>query len=123
MIALQTNRRPSTGAEIANIILGLWVAVSPFVLGFSQNTAGKWSNVAVGIALVLVSLASTWGNEAFEGLVVPLGTWLFASPFVLGFWNWAFLANNVSLAFIVIAAGAISDGLRSPETHHGFGSS
>ncbi len=114
MDVVQTNRAPSRGAETVNIVLGIWVAVSPFVLGFSQNTAGKWSNIAVGVALVLVALASTWGDEALEGLVVPLGAWLFASPFVLGFWKWAFLANNLSLAFAVIAAGAISDGLRSP---------
>jgi hypothetical protein len=122
MKVLQKSRPPSTGAEIANILLGIWVALSPFVLGFSQNVAGKWSNIAVGIALVLVSLASIWGDEAFEGLVVPLGIWLFASPFVLGFSHWQFLANNVSLAFVVIAAGAISDGLRSPQAPHRFGS-
>jgi hypothetical protein len=110
-----TNRPPSTGAEIANIVLGIWVAISPFVLGFSQNIAGKWSNISVGIALVLVAMAGAWGDEAFEGLVVPLGIWLFASPFVLGFSTTAFLANNVCLSFIVIAAGAISDGLRSPQ--------
>jgi hypothetical protein len=114
MNAAQTSRSPSRGAEIANILLGIWVALSPFVIGFNQNVAGKWSNIAVGIALVLVALASTWGDEAFEGLVVPLGIWLFASPFVLGFSRWGFLVNNLIMAFIVIAAGAISDGLRSP---------
>lgn len=119
----QTNRLPSKGAETANIVLGIWVAISPFVLGFSGNIAGRWSNIAVGIALVLVSLASTWGNEAFEGLVVPLGAWLFAAPFVLGFWKWAFLANNLCLAFAVIVAGAISDGLRSPGEPHRLGAS
>ena len=114
MNAVQLSRRPSTGAELANIVFGIWVAVSPFVLGFSQNIAGRWSNIAVGIALVLVSLAGGWADEAFEGLVVPLGAWLFASPFVLGFWNWAFPTNNISMAFVVIAAGAISDALRPP---------
>ena len=114
MNAVETSRDPSKGAEIANIVLGIWVALSPFVLGFSQNVAGRWSNIAVGIALVLVALASTWGNEALEGLVVPLGIWLFVSPLVFGFSKWAFLANNIILAFFVIAAGAISDGLRSP---------
>lgn len=114
MNAVQTSRRASTGAELANIVLGIWVILSPFLLGFSQNIAGKWSNIADGIALVLVALASTWGDEALESLVVPLGIWLFASPFVLGFSTAAFLANNVIMAFIVIAAGAISDGLRSP---------
>ena len=100
---------------MANIVLGIWVAISPFFLGFSQNTAVKWSNVAVGAALVLVALASVWGDEAFESLVVPLGIWLFISPLVLGFSQMVLLANNFALAFIVIAAGAISDGLRLPE--------
>ena len=109
-----TSRPASAGAELANIALGIWVALSPFVLRFTQNSAGKWSNIAVGITLVLVALASGWGDEALEGLVVPLGIWLFASPFVLGFSRVAFLANNVTMAFIVIAAGAISDGLRLP---------
>jgi hypothetical protein len=114
MNAAETTRDPSTGAEIANIVIGIWVALSPFLLGFSHNVAGRWSNIAVGTALVLVALISTWGDEAFEGLVVPLGIWLFVSPLVFGFSKWAFLANNISLAFVVIAAGAISDGLRSP---------
>jgi hypothetical protein len=105
------------GAELANIVLGIWVALSPFVLGF-RNVAGRWSNVAVGIALILVALAGTWGDEAFEGLVVPLGAWVFISPFILGFSTGAFLANNVVLAFVVIAAGAMSDALRSPEAPH-----
>ncbi len=114
MTALPTSRRPSLGAELANIILGIWVALSPFILGFSHHPAARWSNLTVGIALLLVTAAGAWADEALEGLVVPLGVWLFVSPFVLGFSTAAFLANNVSMAFIVIAAGAISDGLRLP---------
>ena len=105
------------GAELANIVLGIWVALSPFILGF-KNVGARWSNLAVGIALVLVALAGTWGDEAFESLVVPLGWWLFISPFILGFSTAAFLTNNVVVAFVVIAAGAASDGLRSPEKPH-----
>lgn len=116
MNALQRSGRVSTRAEWVNIILGLWVAVSPFILGFTQNIA-RWNNVAVGIALVLIALASNLRDEAFETLVVPLGAWLFASPFLLGFSRTAFVANNVAMAFIVIAAGAISYGLCSPEKH------
>jgi hypothetical protein len=115
MNTLQRSGRVSTGAELTNIILGLWVAISPFILGFSQNIAALWSNIGVGIGLVLVALASRLGDEAFETLVVPLAAWLFASPFVLGFSRLAFVANNVGMAFIVIAAGAISAGLCSSE--------
>ena len=114
MNAMQTSRRPILGAELINILLGIWVAISPFVLGFSRNTAVMLGNIAVGIALVLVSLAGAFVDEAFEGLVMPLGTWLFISAFVFGFWTLALPVNNVAMAFIVIAAGAISDALRVP---------
>ena len=113
MNPVQASRPPYVGAQLTNIVLGIWVALSPFILGFTQNFA-KWNNIGVGLALVLVAVLAGWGDEAFEGLVVPLGIWLFASPFVIGFSIAAFLANNVSMAFIVIAAGAMSDGLRSP---------
>ena len=111
----EASRRPSTGAELANIILAIWLPLSPFVLGFSQNVAAKWSNIAVGIALVIVALAGGWGNEIFEGLAVPLAAWLFMSPFLLGFWKWVFMGNNVGMAFVIIAAAAISEGLRVPD--------
>ena len=116
MNAAVTNRQASTGAEVVNILLGVWVALSPFMLGFSQNPAAMWNNLSVGVALVLVALVGGWGNEAFQGLDVLLGAWLFESPFILGFSTAAFLVNNLCMAFAVIAAGAISDGLRLPDT-------
>ena len=108
--------RASAASELANIIFASWVAVSPIVLGFSQNFAATWSNVAVGIALLLVTIAAKWKDQAFEGLVVPLGIWLFVSPFLLGFSSAAFLANNIIMAFVVITAGAMSEGLSTPHS-------
>ncbi len=105
------SRRPSGTAEFVNILLGVWVAVSPFVLGLSRSAA-IWNNVAVGVALVVVAVVGIWADEAFQGLGVLLGAWLFESPFILGFSTAAFLANNTILAFVVIAAAASSDGLR-----------
>lgn len=103
------------GPELANLILGLWVIVSPFILGF-QNPVARWSNIAVGVALVVVTLAAQRIDEALEGLVVVLAIWLFLSPFLLGFSTTAFLANNVIMAFVVVTAGASSEGLRRPGT-------
>lgn len=117
MNTIETGKRAVTAAELANIVLGIWLVLSPFVLTFSHNTAARWNNIAVGIALVLVALAAQWENEALQGLAVPLAIWLFASPFVLGIYTAAFLANNVTMAFIVVAAAAINDGLRPPHTN------
>lgn len=111
----ETNRRTSTTADWANIILGMWIAMSPSVLGFSRDGAAMWSNVAAGVALVLLNLASLngWGNGVIACLVVLLSIWLFVSPFVLDFHRAAFLLNNLCAAFVVIGGAAISEELRS----------
>ncbi len=59
------SRRPAAGAELVNILLGIWVAVSPFILGFTR-TAAMWNNLSVGIALLIVTLICIWGDEALK---------------------------------------------------------
>jgi len=34
------------GVSWVNILLGIWVILSPFVLGFGQHSMARWSNVA-----------------------------------------------------------------------------
>lgn len=110
-----TNKRTSAGAGWVNILLGLWVGVSPFVLGFSRNTAAMWSNIAVGVAVVFLAVASEWGNGLVPALIVPLGAWLFWSPFFLGFSDAAFLGNNIIMAFVVISGAVCSEYMRSTD--------
>ncbi len=107
------DRRVPLGAELVNVFLGILVALAPFVLGFTRSVA-KWNNIAIGIALVLVALLSRW-RDGVLALAVLLAGWLFWSPFILGFSTAAFLAANVTMAFVVIAAAASSDGLSSPK--------
>ncbi len=106
-------RRVPLGVELVNVLLGVSVALAPFVLGFTRSTA-KWNDIAIGSALVLVALLSRWRDEVL-GLAVLIAGWLFWSPFILGFSTAAFLAANVTLAFVVIAAAASSEGLSSPK--------
>jgi len=39
-----------------NVILGLWIAVSPFVV---KGTTLQWSNVIVGIVIAVVAYMAT----------------------------------------------------------------
>ncbi|SPE60349.1 conserved membrane hypothetical protein [Verrucomicrobia bacterium] len=116
MNTVSTGKQTSTGAGWVNILLGTRVVVSPFLLGFSRDTAAMWNNIAVGAAVVLLALVSGRVNETVPALIVPLGMWLFASPFVLGFSSTAFLSNNLIMAFGVIAGGLIREGLRPKDS-------
>lgn len=68
-----------------------------------------WSNIAMGAAVVLLTLVSGSGERPIQWLIVPLAAWLFFSPFVLGFAGKVFFANNIIMAFVVIAGAAASE--------------
>jgi hypothetical protein len=46
--------------------LGVWTLVSPWVLGFSDISIMRWSNVVVGVALIITSAWALFGQEQGE---------------------------------------------------------
>jgi len=50
---------PQLWEEYTNIILGLWLIVSPFVLGFANLTGPMLNQIIVGILIGSVALAVT----------------------------------------------------------------
>ncbi len=66
------------------VLAGIWLFVSPWVLGFTDQTTLMWSSYISGAALFVFGLWS-----ALSGSVVPswlnvlAGAWLIASPFAL----------------------------------------
>ncbi len=55
IIALST---PQLWEEWVNLILGIWLIISPWVVGFSNMAAPTWDSVIVGLIVALVNL---WG--------------------------------------------------------------
>ncbi|MDR3387581.1 MAG: SPW repeat protein [Rudaea sp.] len=49
-------RLEDKGEEILNILLGLWLVLSPFSLGFSGETGVATNAMAVGTALVVLAV-------------------------------------------------------------------
>jgi hypothetical protein len=41
--------------EWTGLIIGAWILVSPWILGFAGVDFLKWSNTIVGLALILVN--------------------------------------------------------------------
>jgi hypothetical protein len=85
-----------------NIVLGIWVIISPFVLGV-HTPKGIWNNVITGVLVVILAIVRlsmhqpgwSWPNLIF-------GIWLVISPFTL-FLGAAVMWNNVILGILVAA--------------------
>ena len=101
--------RPRQGGDRnnwINVVLGIWVIISPFMLAIHSSRA-IWNNVIAGIVVCALALIR-WGTHrpGLSWLNLILGIWVVISPFVL-FLNRAIMWNNVILG-IIIAASALS---------------
>lgn len=90
------------------VLLGAWLVISPFVLGFANDTKGLANNVAVGLAIILLSLAGK-KNGLLRAMNVVMAGWLYASSVILFVPHHAFLWNNLILAFVVAIGGVVGE--------------
>lgn len=94
------------------VALGLWLLASPFVLGFSDQSAPTINALVMGTILVLEEMLELGVHEtAEEWIDLVAGSWLVISPFALGFTSYAFATVNtfvVGLLTIVFAVWAMS---------------
>jgi hypothetical protein len=44
-------------------VIGFWIMISPWLLGFSEVTLAKWSNVLLGLVIVLMSVWTMAGKS------------------------------------------------------------
>ncbi|HSV50662.1 MAG TPA: SPW repeat protein [Burkholderiaceae bacterium] len=72
--------------DAVNALLGVWVLLSPWALGFSGSTLAMANAVVIGVALVAAALGAIFVPRAWEEWTEgALGLWLVISPWVLGF--------------------------------------
>ena len=86
----------------ANVLLGCWLVVSPWQMGYSLNETATTNACGLGAVLFVFNLISACrlvdeGQEIFN---ILLGFWLMASPYSLGF------ASDKDPAINALAAGA-----------------
>src|SRR5215475_12214253 len=101
----------SLRADWINVLFGAWVAVSPFVLGFARDRELRWDNIAVGLAVILLSFASEKLWMA-RGLKVLLGGWLLVSTFYFGFSKAIVTWNNFVMGILIIVGTILAESMR-----------
>jgi len=67
-------------------LLGVWLILSPWALGFQSSTAAMANAVIIGLALAAAAMGTMYVPRAWEEWTVgALGLWMVVSPWVLGF--------------------------------------
>jgi hypothetical protein len=91
-----------------NALLGAWLIVSPWLLGFSKETTTMSNMVVIGVALIAVALGAIFVPQAWEEWTeAALGLWLMVSPWVLGFTHVQAARDTAVLTGVVVLALAI----------------
>ena len=68
------------------LVAGIWLLVSPWVVGYAGDVAAMSNAVIFGIAIIVYSIVELSVPRAWEEwLMVAAGVWLIISPWVLGF--------------------------------------
>ena len=94
------------------VLLGLWVAVSPWVLSAADSTA-TWNFLIVGLVVIALAASEMSAFQRWkEWLIAALGTWLLLSPRMLEFIKEQSLTWNAAISgllIVALAAWAIGD--------------
>jgi len=104
--------------DVANFVLGAWLFISPWVLGFSG--AGKVATNAwiFGIIIALLALSAIFAYQRWEEwLTAAIGVWVFISPWVLG----AVSNARILWSSLVVGALLVILALWSSSLEHGSG--
>jgi hypothetical protein len=94
----------SRPASTLNVLAGIWLIISTWVLGFAVVQPALWNTLLVGIVvLVLAAIRlGTTGTTGVSWINLILGIWLIISPFVLGFSGVpAAMSNSIILGILV----------------------
>ena len=102
------NTRTDTIINIANAALGAILFLSPWLLGYSQDTAAALNaRLGGGVVILLALLAVIWTHDWEEWLNVIAGLWIAGAPWL--FWFEDVLSarwTHVIIGFCIVAIAA-----------------
>jgi hypothetical protein len=97
-------------ASWVNVLLGLWLIISPWVLRLDGGAAAA-NNVALGFLVLIVAIFSIVAapeNHAAAWVNVGAGIWVFISPWVVGYATQsAALKNDAVVGVLVVLFGLL----------------
>ncbi|MFD0577837.1 SPW repeat protein [Dactylosporangium darangshiense] len=98
----------------ALVLAGLYLAISPWVVGFPPFEANLSVNnfiCGVAVALLAAGFAVAYGRtHGLTWLPVVLGVWTIVAPFIIqrGYASGGAIASNIVIGLITIALGLVA---------------
>lgn len=94
--------------DAINTVLGLWLVVSPWALGYAMETTPTWNAWVLGVVIAVTGIAALVAFHRWEEwLNVVFGAWLIVSPWLLGFAGLTDALWNQIVVGLVVAALAV----------------
>jgi len=91
-----------------NLILGLWLIASPWILEYQAETYALWSAVCLGVLIAATAIAALFRVKAWEEWAnLVLGVCAVVSPWALRFSESVAATWNSVIMGMVIAALAL----------------
>jgi SPW repeat len=83
---MQWTRKKEAVTDVVNLVLGVWLFLSPWIFGFDPETAASWNAWLSGIVIAVLAIAALAAfAEWEEWLNLIVGLWVAVSPWVVGF--------------------------------------
>jgi hypothetical protein len=110
--------REAAGVSWINLLFGIWTIISPYILSVTHYPRALLNNVICGIVIALLALIRTLVPQqtAWSWTNVLMGVWLIISPFVLAFMNTTVLWNNIILGIVIAFAAWANASIESEVT-------
>ena len=94
--------------DAVNAVLGAWLVLSPWAIGYQGQMTATSNAIVIGVALIAAALGAIFVPRAWEEWTEgALGLWLIVSPWALGFATLRGAMLTAVVSGIVIAALAL----------------
>ncbi len=102
------------------MLFGVWLILSPWVLGFYGTTmAAALNSWIVGVLVLVFAFGALYQFRMWEeGINLVLGLWLIAAPFLIGFAGSTAAMWNHIIFGVLIAGDAVWVMLQKPHVPH-----
>lgn len=112
---LKTEKRTASPrgktASWFNVILGLWLIISPFVLGYMYEPLAMYNDIFMGILIGGFAFYAAFEEKpAASWLNIAFGIWLFISPLVLNH-NVEVAGSNEMIVGVFVVVLALVSGV------------